>query len=106
APLRAFSPLALSEIGPTEIALPLPASSFFTRSSGPRPALAATMAVVADKPHLLVAICKSSECSARGSDRLYEEIRTAVEAARVGDRVTVRRGGCWGLCNLGPNVVV
>lgn len=54
----------------------------------------------------LVSVCKASECSARGADRLFDEIRSRVSESGIEERVTVRRGGCWGLCNLGPNVVV
>src|SRR5579859_1015210 len=55
---------------------------------------------------LLVSVCKASECSDRGADRLFEEVRARVSESGIEDRVSVRRGGCWGLCNLGPNVVV
>jgi len=57
-------------------------------------------------PHFLVSVCKGSECVARGSDALHAEAVACVKEQRLGDHVTVTRGGCWGLCNLGPNVVV
>jgi (2Fe-2S) ferredoxin len=59
-----------------------------------------------DKPHLLVSICRASECSARGADVLHQEIAAGVSKSGEGGRIAVARGGCWGLCNLGPNVVV
>ena len=55
---------------------------------------------------LLVSICKGSECCARGADALFELIAREVEEGGAKDRVRVTRGGCWGLCNLGANVVV
>lgn len=57
-------------------------------------------------PRMLVSVCKGSECRDRGADELCERIRDAVEAAGADDRIKVTRGGCWGLCNLGANVVV
>jgi len=54
---------------------------------------------------VLVSVCKGSECCDRGAERLHEELATGV--AKLGlDGVRVVRGGCWGLCNLGPNVVI
>jgi (2Fe-2S) ferredoxin len=61
---------------------------------------------MADGPRLLVSVCKGSECCARGAEALFEEIHRAVEAGGAEARVKVTRGGCWGLCNLGANVVV
>ena len=55
---------------------------------------------------MLVSVCKGSECCDRGADALFEKIRRAVDDADEADRVKVTRGGCWGLCNLGANVVV
>ena len=57
-------------------------------------------------PTLLVSVCKSSECKARGADALHAEIERGIAEAGIADRVTLKRGGCWGLCNLGPNAVV
>ena len=58
------------------------------------------------KPRVLVSICKTSECKARGSDALAAHVGARVRDAGIADRVKVQRGGCWGLCNLGPNIVV
>ena len=35
-----------------------------------------------------------------------EAAETAVEELSLGKRCTLVRGGCYGLCHLGPNVVV
>lgn len=55
---------------------------------------------------VLVSVCKGSECCDRGADRLHELLQERVRAAGLGEGLRVTRGGCWGLCNLGPNVVV
>lgn len=57
-------------------------------------------------PHVLVSVCKGSECCDRGADGLHEDLRARVAESGLGPRVRVTRGGCWGFCNLGPNVVV
>ncbi len=53
---------------------------------------------------MLVSVCKGSECRARGADACFAELVRL--CADEKDRVKVTRGGCWGLCNLGANVVV
>ena len=53
---------------------------------------------------VLVSVCKGSECCDRGADALYTLLERGVRERQVEARVT--RGGCWGLCNLGPNVVI
>lgn len=55
---------------------------------------------------LLVSVCKGSECCDRGADALQAALSAGVTEEGLADRVRVARGGCWGLCNLGPNVVV
>ncbi len=52
----------------------------------------------------LVSVCKSSECLARGSAAIDRELVKLVKER--GADAKIQRGGCWGLCNLGPNVVV
>jgi (2Fe-2S) ferredoxin len=55
---------------------------------------------------VLVSVCKGSECCDRGAERLHEDLTKGVAALHLEATVRVTRGGCWGLCNLGPNVVV
>lgn len=57
-----------------------------------------------EPPRIVVAVCKGSECCDRGADALVGVIERAVKGE--GPRVRVTRGGCWGFCNLGANVVV
>lgn len=49
-------------------------------------------------------ICQGRMCTANGSDVLAARARDA--AALSAGRCRVLRGGCYGLCELGPNVVV
>jgi (2Fe-2S) ferredoxin len=48
-------------------------------------------------------VCRGRLCSAAGSARVVEAFTLSSAAS---PRVTVQRGGCYGLCELGPNVVV
>ena len=61
--------------------------------------------VVADR-RILVSVCNGSECRDRGADALLTELGVCLPEQGVAGGVRVTRGGCWGLCNLGPNVVV
>lgn len=53
--------------------------------------------------HFDVWVCRGRLCSAAGSARVAEAFTLSSSSS---SRVTVRRGGCYGLCELGPNVVV
>lgn len=55
---------------------------------------------------MLVSVCKGSECCDRGAERLHQALADGVATRGLQESVRVVRGGCWGLCNLGPNVVV
>ncbi len=48
-------------------------------------------------------VCQGRLCTSHGSDAVCGAV---VEAAAGHDDVSVYRGGCYGLCELGPNVVV
>lgn len=56
--------------------------------------------VVAER-HFDVWVCHGRLCTANGSD-----VVAVAAAAAASSCVTVLRGGCYGLCDLGPNVVV
>ena len=45
-------------------------------------------------------------CTANGADAVAERIRSAVRTEGGAERVRVLRGGCYGHCEIGPNVVV
>jgi (2Fe-2S) ferredoxin len=54
-----------------------------------------------------LAVCKGKDCRKGRSDDLFRTARA--EAARLGigpDRCDLERGGCYGLCELGPNLVL
>ncbi len=49
-------------------------------------------------------VCQGRMCTANGSDAVAERARAV--GAGHGERCRVLRGGCYGLCEIGPNVVV
>ncbi len=51
-------------------------------------------------------VCKGPDCRDNGSDALFEKAQATVAANGLGVRCAVDRGGCFGLCHLGANVVV
>lgn len=53
--------------------------------------------------HFDVWVCRGRLCSAAGSARVAEAFTSSSASS---PQVTVRRGGCYGLCELGPNAVV
>ena len=53
-----------------------------------------------------VSVCRGPDCSKNGAGAVYSR---AIELAREPAlflRCELQRGGCYGLCHLGPNVVV
>lgn len=57
----------------------------------------------ASDPHVDVWVCEGRMCTAKGAGTLAEYARAHV-ASR--DGVRILRGGCYGQCDLSPNVVV
>ncbi len=57
-------------------------------------------------PNYRVSICKGPDCRRNGSDRVMDAADSEVRALGLQTRCTLVRGGCYGLCHLGPNVVV
>lgn len=53
-----------------------------------------------------LAVCKGSDCRLNGSEAVFRAAREAVAKAGLQGQCEVYRGGCYGLCHLGPNVVV
>lgn len=54
-----------------------------------------------------LSVCRGDRCRAGGAEAVFDAARA--EATRLGlppERCLVGRGGCYGLCELGPNVVV
>lgn len=48
-----------------------------------------------------MAVCKGPDCTKGGSDAVFAKARELASPA-----CEVYRGGCFGLCHLGPNVVL
>ncbi|MFN7131404.1 MAG: (2Fe-2S) ferredoxin domain-containing protein [Myxococcales bacterium] len=53
-----------------------------------------------------MAVCKGPDCSRSGGPSVFEALRNALTARNLTSRCELYRGGCYGLCHLGPNVVV
>lgn len=53
-----------------------------------------------------LAVCKGPDCRRNGSDKVFQAAKEQVAAAGLQPRCHLYRGGCYGLCHLGPNVVV
>ncbi len=56
------------------------------------------------RSHILV--CGGTGCHSSGSDKLIEIFEAELKNAGLGDEVKVIKTGCFGLCALGPVVVV
>ena len=53
-----------------------------------------------------VSVCKGMDCKADGANELFAQAREELERRGLTARCELYRGGCYGLCHLGPNVVV
>ena len=53
-----------------------------------------------------VMICGGTGCTSSGSDKVAKAFETQIMAADLENEVKVIRTGCFGLCALGPIVVV
>ena len=53
-----------------------------------------------------MAVCKGPVCRPGGSDQVFAAAKEAIAKAGLEKRCELYRGGCYGLCHLGPNVVV
>jgi len=51
-------------------------------------------------------VCKGPDCRAGGAEEVFSALRRAVEGSAARASCQVARGGCYGLCHLGPNVVI
>jgi len=52
-----------------------------------------------------LSVCKGPDCKANGSDPVYARAKELVSGP-LKERCELFRGGCYGLCHLGPNVVI
>ena len=53
-----------------------------------------------------IAVCKGPDCRRGGSDRVFQAARAELVRKGLLGQCELYRGGCYGLCHLGPNVVV
>lgn len=53
-----------------------------------------------------VSVCKGPDCRRGGSDSVHQAFAEALAKAGLSARCQLARGGCYGLCHLGPNVIV
>lgn len=56
------------------------------------------------RTHVLV--CGGTGCTSSGSDRIRERLEKEIEANGLSDEVCVVKTGCFGLCALGPIMIV
>jgi (2Fe-2S) ferredoxin len=61
---------------------------------------------MAPVPHYRISICRGPDCRRNGAERVFTAAREATQAQGLEAKCLVARGGCYGLCHLGPNVVV
>ena len=54
----------------------------------------------------VVAVCEGPDCTGNGSDALVPVLASAIARLGLGARCRLKRGGCYGLCQEGPNVIV
>ena len=53
-----------------------------------------------------MSVCKGVDCRANGSDAVFAHANQVVRTSGLAGKCEVFRGGCYGLCHLGPNVVI
>ena len=53
-----------------------------------------------------LSVCKGPDCRQGGSDRVFAAAKEKLAALGLQARCETHRGGCYGLCDLGPNVIV
>ncbi|XXF75759.1 NAD(P)H-dependent oxidoreductase subunit E [Myxococcaceae bacterium GXIMD 01537] len=53
-----------------------------------------------------LSVCKGMDCKAGGADGLAAAAREELARRGLVPRCELYRGGCYGFCHMGPNVVV
>ena len=53
-----------------------------------------------------VSVCKGMDCKADGANELFAQARDELARRGLTGSCELYRGGCYGLCHMGPNVVV
>lgn len=53
-----------------------------------------------------LSVCKGPNCRLNGSDEIFRSAREAVRQQGLRESCEVGRGGCYGMCSFGPNVII
>jgi (2Fe-2S) ferredoxin len=53
-----------------------------------------------------ISVCRGPDCRRNGAERVFAAATEAVQGKALQGKCILGRGGCYGLCHLGPNVVV
>lgn len=53
-----------------------------------------------------LAVCKGPNCTLNGANEVFRAAAEAVKAQGLSGRCLVARGGCYGMCAFGPNVIL
>jgi (2Fe-2S) ferredoxin len=53
-----------------------------------------------------LSICQGPDCTGNGAEALISPARAALKELGLEGRCTLKRGGCYGLCEQGANAVV
>jgi (2Fe-2S) ferredoxin len=53
-----------------------------------------------------ISVCRGPDCRRNGAERVLTAAREALAGTPLEGKCVLGRGGCYGLCHLGPNVVV
>jgi (2Fe-2S) ferredoxin len=53
-----------------------------------------------------LSVCKGVTCRLGGADDVYRAATETLKGSPMEAQCEARRGGCWGMCHLGPNVVM
>jgi len=56
------------------------------------------------RSHILV--CGGENCSAGGSEKVIEALNQSISKHNLGDEVKVVKTGCFGMCDLGPIMII
>ena len=56
--------------------------------------------------HFRLTVCKGPNCTYNGADAVASALEEAIARRGLRARCEVTRGGCYGLCAFGPNVIL
>src|SRR3954466_3112573 len=53
-----------------------------------------------------LSVCKGPDCKLGGSDLVFKAVTEELQKLGLQPKCHAFRGGCYGLCHMGPNVVI